>query len=115
MIRKPSDMKIETRDAMRGGVGTVTFRHFFEKDEMKARSRLCAELTLPPGASIGPHAHATEDEVYIITAGSGLLDDGRTRTRITAGDAVLTGQGGSHAVINDGAVDLKLIAVIMCY
>lgn len=115
MIRNASAMKVETRDNMRGGSGTITFRHFFEKDEMKARSRLCAELTIPPGASIGPHAHETEDEVYIITAGSGLLDDGRTRTRVAAGDAVLTGQGGSHAVINDGAVDLKLIAVIMCY
>lgn len=115
MIRKPSEMTVETRQNMRGGAGAVTFRHYFQKDEMKARSRLCAELTIPPGASIGPHAHETEDEVYIITAGSGLLDDGLTRTRITAGDAVLTGQGGSHAVINDGTTDLKLIAVIMSY
>lgn len=115
MIRKPSEMTVETRENMRGGTGTITFRHYFQQDEMKARSRLCAELTLPPGASIGPHAHETEDEVYIVTAGSGLLDDGRTRTRISAGDAVLTGQGGSHAVINDGTVELKLIAVIMCY
>jgi mannose-6-phosphate isomerase-like protein (cupin superfamily) len=115
MIRKPAEMKVETREKMRGGTGAVTIRHYFAADEMKARSRLCAELTIPPGAGIGPHAHETEDEVYIVTAGSGVLDDGQTRTRIGCGDAVLTGQGGSHAVINDGATDLKLIAVIMCY
>jgi len=100
---------------MRGGPGTVTVRHYFKSDELRAKSRLCAHLTLPPGAGIGVHQHEKEDEVYIILSGSGLLDDGKTRTRVSAGDAVLTGNGESHAITNDGAQPLEIAAVIMSY
>lgn len=115
MIRKASEMKTEARAAMRGGTGTVTIQHFFEKEEITAKSRLCARLTLPPGASIGVHEHSGEDEVYIITRGTGTLCDGKTTATVTTGDAVLTGKGESHAISNTGHTDLEIIAVIMCY
>jgi mannose-6-phosphate isomerase-like protein (cupin superfamily) len=115
MIRKPSQMRVETREKLRGGAGAVTFRHYFAKEEMGAKVRLCAELIVPPGSGIGPHQHDAEDEVFIVTQGSGILDDGQTRTRIETGDAILTGKGASHAVHNDGAEDLHMIAVIACY
>jgi len=115
MIRKASAMTVETRAAMRGGPGAVTLRHYFSKDEIRARTRLCAQLTLPPGAGIGLHRHDQEDEVYLVLRGSGLVDDGRTRTPIEAGDAVLTGNGESHAVLNPGPEPLELVAVILPY
>lgn len=115
MIRKSGDMAREERPGMRGGTGTVTVQHFFAKEEFTAPSRLCARLTLPPGASIGTHRHDGEDEVYIILQGSGLVDDGQTRSPVAAGDAVLTGKGESHSIANTGTSDLELIAVIHCY
>ena len=87
MIRKVSDMETEVRENMRGGAGSVTFRHMFKKDEFTAPARLCAALTIPPGAGIGAHEHLTEDEIYIVTRGAGMLDDGTTKTRVSAGDA----------------------------
>jgi len=115
MIRKTAEMPSKVLTKMRGGEGSVTVQPFFTQDEMRANSRLCARLTLPPGASIGVHEHLKEDEIYIITQGSGLLDDGQTVTRVSAGDAVLTGNGEAHAIRNDGDVPLEIIAVIMCY
>ena len=115
MICRAAEMQTETREAMRGGSGAVTIQHYLKGDDFTANVRLCAHLTLPPGASIGVHEHASEDEVYIVTQGSGLLDDGTTKTRVEAGDAILTGNGESHAIANDGDEPLKLIAVIMCY
>ncbi len=115
MIRRAEERPTETRDALRGGSGSVTFNHYFTSEEMTARTRLCAELVLPPGAGIGLHPHEDEDEIYIITRGSGIVSEAGRETRITAGDAVLTGQGASHALRNDGDEDLKLIAVIMQY
>jgi mannose-6-phosphate isomerase-like protein (cupin superfamily) len=100
---------------MRGGKGTIAFRHFFTKDEFTANARLCTTMIVPLGASVGKHTHETEDEVYIVTRGTGILDDGNTRTRVETGDAILTGQGGSHAVENDGNENLEIIAMIMCY
>ncbi len=115
MIRKNTDMVREVRERMRGGAGSVSIRHIFLQDEFTAPVRLCAQLTLPPGAGIGPHTHATEDEVYVILRGAGILDDGKTQTRVDAGDAILTGNGESHAIMNDGQEPLELIALIACY
>ncbi len=115
MIRTRSTMSTEVRHAMRGGVGDVTLRHLFTKEEITAKSRLCAVLTLPPGASIGTHQHEGEDEVYYVLKGTGVLDDGRTRTTVNTGDAILTGRGESHALENTGTTELEILAVIMCY
>ncbi len=113
MIRKPNHMQIEERTQMRGGQGTVRIQHAFKPEEFAACCRLCATLTLPPGASIGRHEHLNEDEVYLVLSGQGLLDDGTSSTRIGPGDAVLTGRGAAHAVLNDGTEPLQIFAVIL--
>lgn len=115
MIRTANKVESEIRQNARGGPGSVTFRHFFKKDEFGAKVRLCAELILPSGAGIGMHQHEGEDEIYIITKGAGILDDGKTKTRVTAGDSVLTGKGELHAITNDGKTDLVITAIIISY
>ncbi len=117
MIRTPESMPVDRRAEMRGGAGTVTIQHLLGQADFSpgVNCRLCAKLTLPPGASIGPHEHRAEDEVYYITAGTGLLDDGETQTPVTVGDVILTGNGASHAIANTGEVDLEFVAMIVCY
>ena len=115
MIRKMADMDTEVRENMRGGAGSVTFRHMFKKEEFTAPVRLCSVLTIPPGSGIGSHEHLTEDEIYIVTQGAGMLDDGKTKTRVAKGDTILTGNGASHAIHNDGQEALELMAIIICY
>ena len=110
-----TDQEIEKRRAMRGGVGEITVRHYLKPDEIKARTRLCAELVLPPGASIGPHDHVDEDEIYIIQKGQGLMNDGGKEFPVAAGDAIVTGQGASHSIKNTGSEDLVVTAVILKY
>lgn len=115
MIRKPSEMEVEVREQVRGGKEKVTIRHMFKKEEIKARTRLCAHLTMIPNSSIGTHPHVDEDELFVILKGTGIIDDGKTQTRVTAGDAILTGNGEAHAISNAGKDDLELIAIIMKY
>ena len=115
MIRTKESMETEVRPGMRGGAGAVTVQHCFKPEEMTARIRLCARLTLPPGASIGTHQHDQEDEVYVILGGEGLLDDGHTRTPVRFGDAVLTGKGDRHALFNTGNGPLEVLAMILLY
>ena len=115
MIRKDNNLESEVRAEIRGGKGSVTFRHFFKKDEIKAKCRLCSRLILPPGASIGMHKHEAEDELFIIERGVGILDDGRNKIKVEPGDAMLTGNGESHSISNAGNEPLELIAVIMGY
>jgi len=115
MLKKKNAQKVETRENMRGGTGTITIRHYLEPEEIKAKTRLCSELTLPPGASIGLHDHVNEDEIYLIQKGQGSMIDNGREFPVTAGDAVLTGQGASHSVKNTGEEDLLITAVILKY
>ncbi len=115
MIKRASEMEIENRANMRGGQGQITISHLFKKEEITARTRLCARMTLPPGASIGPHTHEGEDELYYVLKGHGMLDDGINQTSVSAGDAILTGKGETHAISNNGSGNLKIMAVIMLY
>ena len=63
MIRKAGEYRTELRENMRGGNGTVKIEHYWEAEkEMVAHNRMAAQLTLPPGGSIGFHNHENEDE-----------------------------------------------------
>ncbi|MEI6807791.1 MAG: cupin domain-containing protein [bacterium] len=115
MIRNSSNMRVEKREKMRGGEGTVTIVHFFEREEFGSETRLCSKLILPPGTSIGEHRHEGEDEVYLVLKGTGLIHDGPSESRVSAGDAILTGKGQSHSVCNDGTETLEMVALITCY
>jgi mannose-6-phosphate isomerase-like protein (cupin superfamily) len=115
MIRKAADMQKEVREKMRGGPGAVTVTHCFKPAEFGASLRLCARLTLPPGAGIGLHEHAGEDEVYYIIKGSGAVDEGSGKVAVAAGDAILTGKGASHSIENTGKEALEMLAVIATY
>jgi mannose-6-phosphate isomerase-like protein (cupin superfamily) len=115
MIRKPPQMTVEKREKMRGGEGAVTIQHLLNKEDFGAKVRLCARLTLPPGAGIGLHPHETEDEVFVILKGAGILVEGASTAQVTEGDAILTGKGASHAIRNAGSGPLEILAMIVCY
>jgi len=115
MIKKRSRQEAEIRKNMRGGTGEVTVRNYFKPEEIKARTRLCAEMVLPPGASIGLHDHVEEDEIYIIQKGTGVMTDDGKEITVEAGDAILTGQGASHSIRNSGTEDLVVTAIIIKY
>jgi mannose-6-phosphate isomerase-like protein (cupin superfamily) len=114
MIIHRNEMKTETKEQMRGGEGAVGFVHFTAGGAMK-NARLLAELTLPPGASIGDHQHDKETEYFIFVSGSGVVYDNGAEFPIKAGDVMITGNGASHGVKNTGAVPLVLHAVIITH
>ncbi|MFA4944767.1 MAG: cupin domain-containing protein [Lentisphaeria bacterium] len=116
MIRHQGEFKTELRERMRGGSGSVTIEHFWEPGtELKAKTRLCARLTLPPGASIGFHEHKAEEEVYVILRGEGAVEENGQALPVKAGDSVLTGNGAGHAIANTGAGPLEILAFIAQY
>jgi len=115
MLKKKNEQALEVRENMRGGTGKVSVRQYLKPEEIKARTRLCAELILAPGASIGAHDHIDEDEIYIIQKGQGFMTDGEKEFTVGTGDAILTGQGTSHSIKNTGSEDLVVTAIIIKY
>ena len=114
MIVHRNEMKIETKEKMRGGEGTTSFVHFSDSAQMR-NARLLAEITLPPGASIGEHTHDAETEYYIILSGIGIVADDGIDKPVSPGDVVVTGNGSRHSIRNAGQEPLVFHAAIITY
>ncbi len=116
MIRKVGSYDVERRENMKGGPGTVTMEHYYHRDEFGGdHVRVCAKIIIPPGAGIGLHPHDGEDEVYVITRGTGIVEDDGKLQEVGPGDSVLTGNGTSHAITCKGSQNLELFAVVVTY
>ena len=115
MVKYKNEMRSEERPNMRGGNGTVKITHALEKEEINGAMRLCATLTLEPGASIGEHNHEKEDEIFYIVSGTAKVMDNGVEKIVYAGDSVITGNGGSHSIENIGIDDLVVFATIVTY
>ena len=71
-----------------------------------------AEASLAPGQATQRHYHALTEEIYLVTAGGGVLEvDGESRD-VVAGDAVLLPPGAWHELVAvvDGARVLCMCA-----
>ena len=115
MIKKSNEMVKEVKEQMRGGKGNIEIMHILKQDELKGKARLCAQMTINPGCSIGLHEHVNEEEIYYILKGKGLVDDNGVKQEVCAGDCILTGNGASHSIENTGDEPLVFVAVILLY
>lgn len=105
--------KTEIAKNVAGGKGDVVKKHILGPAELNDKTKMFAEVTLAPGASIGFHKHTGESETYYILAGTGTYnDDGAIRT-VSRGDVTFTPSGKSHGIENTGAGNLVFVALIL--
>jgi mannose-6-phosphate isomerase-like protein (cupin superfamily) len=114
MIVHRNEMQIEKKEKMRGGEGVVSITHFVDGNTQK-HTRMLAEVTLPPGASIGNHQHDGETEYFIFREGTGVVNDNGVEVPVKPGDVMITGNGAFHSVKNTGSVPLIINALIITY
>ena len=114
MIRKAQDCKVEYREHMRDGNGTVEITNFaLSPEELNDKGRLFAKITLNPGCSIGYHIHEKDAELFYIMKGTGVYsDNGEIRT-VHAGDVTLCPAGTGHSIANETDEVLELTALIV--
>ncbi len=113
MIRKAEEMATELRQNMRGGDGSVEVMQILKAEELSDNLRLFARMTMQPGASIGVHQHLGEAEVFYILSGTATVEDDGEQKQISAGEILLTNDGGVHSIANTGNEPLVFIAVIL--
>lgn len=73
------------------------------------RNQSFAEAVVPPGVSTLLHRHHRSEELYHITAGSGLMTLAHEQFEVTAGDTICIPPGTSHCIRNTGADDLRIL------
>ncbi len=113
MIKGKDLMEREFRERMREGTGKVEILHVFKKEELRGKARLFARIRLVKGSSIGYHLHESEEEIFYILSGRGIVTEDGQSARVGPGDAVLTGGGGGHSIENREEEPLELMAVIL--
>jgi len=112
MIIKASERVFETRHEMRGGKGDVSLAQL-PGAALAPHLRLLSEITIPPGAGIGTHAHIGETEYFYILEGTGTVNDNGVTAKAQPGDIVVTGGGAIHNIENHANAPLRLVAVIV--
>lgn len=90
MIKRPEELRIEYKEHMRGGDGTVQLTHFIAgPEDLNGKGRLFSKITLNPGCSIGYHVHETDAELFYILKGTAEYNDGGEIKTVKAGDVTI--------------------------
>ena len=113
MIKLKSERQAQTVSNLRGGIGDLTRDDIFTTDEACGKTNVVAEITFPPGNSIGEHTHGPDAEMYFILSGTLQITDNGITKDLKPGDAVFTGNGNAHSVINVSGEPASMLAVIM--
>lgn len=74
-----------------------------------AANQSLAEATVAPGERTARHYHRAAEELYLVTAGRGLLRVGEEERELGPGDCALIPPGQPHDLRNTGAGDLVVI------
>lgn len=113
MIKKPEEYKIDLREQMRGGNGTVKIENFVSAAELNDKGRLFGKIILEPGCSIGYHVHEKDAELFYILKGTAKYTDGDRVVTVTAGDTTICPTGTGHGIANEGDETVELVALIV--
>ena len=113
MVRHNEDYKVDVREQMRGGNGTVKIENFVSADEMNNQGRLFGKIILEPGSSIGYHVHETDAEIFYLIKGSSQYTDGDSTVTVNAGDTMVCPTGTGHSIANESDETIELVAVIV--
>ena len=106
-------MKTVVKENANGGKGQVVVKYILDDNELNAKCKMFAEVTIAPGCSLGYHEHHGETETYHIIAGEGVYSDNGAERAIHAGDTFFCDDGGGYSIRNTGADNLVFIALII--
>jgi quercetin dioxygenase-like cupin family protein len=112
MFKTKDQMLREVKENVRGGNKAIEFTHDFTAQETFNKARLCAVLEIPPGASIGPHSHDPDAEMYFVLEGELTVVENGISKVLRPGEATFTGGGDTHSVVNHGQASAKMLAVL---
>ena len=90
--------------------GLVYWKTLISKGVTRSENLTLGIASLPPGGALHEHRH-TQDEVYLVLEGSGLVRVGGEEATVEAGSAVFIPGDALHSCENTGASDLRVAYV----
>ncbi len=84
-------------------------RELLHPDIHKNRGLSLAEATVFPGEKTQLHRHIVTEEIYHITAGTGVMILGSKKFSVGPGDTVCIMPGTPHSLNNSGEIPMKVL------
>ena len=107
-------MRIENRENVQNGKGTVHFEYILPPEEMHGYNTLYARITLKPGCSVGYHVHKGNGEDYFVLSGEATINDNNEREVILhPGEHLFCPDGRGHSITNNTQEDVVFMALIV--
>ena len=91
------------------GHGDMLYRRPWNDGNFATSWQRLGHAVLPPGHSIGYHAHPAIEEVYILLSGAGTIRVNGRDIPVRTGDAIPCTAGDSHGLMNDSPEEIDLI------
>ncbi len=109
IVRNYLDAPLKTASSHKGQ-GEVRSVKLFSEEDYNSKLRFFYYMELPPGTSIGYHTHKdTNEEVYVIVEGQGLMTVNGEEREVKPGDVILNKPGWSHGLENRSGAVVKLL------
>lgn len=102
----------EIAEEVSGGVGTVQAHKLLDLFPGSAIKSV-GLIRLEPGASIGPHSHNGEEDLYFCISGAGIVVDNGQEHSFTPGVLQITRDGETQAIRNTGETELVFLGAIV--
>lgn len=112
MLHPKGSLPESVAEHFRGGEGAVRLIDLAAGNK-PANVRVCNEMVLEKGCSIGYHTHEGDSEIIYILSGSGICNDNGLDVCVGAGDTLIAYDGDAHSLRNEGDVPLRYLAVIV--
>jgi mannose-6-phosphate isomerase-like protein (cupin superfamily) len=93
-----------------GGEREISFARVVARN--RGSIRFIDLSVLGPGADIGCHTHARDnEELYVIVSGKGLMSLDGEEFEVGPGDVVVNRPGGTHGLKNTGDEELRMVVI----
>jgi len=92
-----------------GGTGRILFHRIADRKALTGSCNFIDLAEIPPGASIGRHTHAKEEEeFYLVLQGQGQMWRNGEEFAVRAGDLIRNPPAGEHGLANSGEGPLRI-------
>lgn len=113
MFFMENEQRHEDKVELRGGIGTLDFRHVIPPELLYGAGTQFGIMSFEPGYSIGVHSHTENYEIYLILEGTAKVTDDDDERILHPGDSEICANGHTHSIVNIGEGTLKLFACIL--
>ncbi|MFO0982656.1 MAG: cupin domain-containing protein [Planctomycetota bacterium] len=104
------DLELQ-RVAAHDGVGEILWRRVFHQHDFQGPWNFVDYAVLPPGTSIGRHQHESDEELYLVLEGEGLMELDGNEFPVRPGSVILNRPHGTHGLRNVSTSAIRIFVV----